>query len=115
MTFEQQRTATIQRLIEAGIADTEGQPPLWRLLWRLGLKIPPRLFAGYWSVVLAEGLPFGIAWCLLFGFALWRDQQSPVAIALFSALFASWLYGSAAAWAMARRRSELGLPKWREL
>jgi hypothetical protein len=115
VTFEQQRNAAIQRLTEAGIAQAEGQPPLWRLFWRLGLNIPPRLFAGYWCVVLAEGLPFGLAWGLLMGFALWRDQMSPILIALPSALFASWLYGTATALAMAHRRSGLGLPTWREL
>ena len=115
MTFEQQRNAALQRLIEAGIAPAEGQPPLWRLLWRLGLHIPPRLFAGYWSVVLADGLPFGVAWGLLMGLALWRDQRAPILVALVSAVFASWLYGSATALAMARRRSELGLPKWRDI
>jgi Family of unknown function (DUF6404) len=40
---------------EARIRKSDAAPPLWRLLWRAGIELPPPLFMRFWSLFLLLG------------------------------------------------------------
>ncbi|HBB4256863.1 TPA: hypothetical protein KAW31_005127, partial [Escherichia coli] len=42
-------------------------PPLLRILWRLGIRLPPLPFMPFWQVTLLMGGLWGISW----GCAMW--------------------------------------------
>jgi Family of unknown function (DUF6404) len=52
----------------AGIGRYTTAPPLYRLLWRMGVETPPPHFASLGSIALLMGLFFGMSWGLVSGF-----------------------------------------------
>jgi tetratricopeptide (TPR) repeat protein len=59
--------AALEMLAAAGIGRSN-TPPIYRLLWRLGLDVPPPHFAGFVSNCANTGIAFGvIAWVYLLG------------------------------------------------
>ncbi|EFH8764392.1 hypothetical protein GF008_21080 [Escherichia coli] len=54
MTFEQKKARAIA-------------PPLLRILWQLGIRLPPLPFMPFWQVTVLTGGLWGISW----GCAMW--------------------------------------------
>ncbi len=48
-------------------------PPLLRILWRLGIRLPPLPFMPFWQVTLLMGGLWGISW----GCAMWFMYWGP--------------------------------------
>jgi Family of unknown function (DUF6404) len=113
MTFEQQRDFAIKLGDAAGLWRWSTRPPLWRFLWRLGVKVPPPAFASAWALVIAFGTLFAIL-------------GAPIALVAFIdpsrtlAPFTIWValglgVGAAMAGLHAAQRHCLGLPEWLDL
>ena len=114
MTFEQQRDIAIKLMINAGLRPWRCQPPLWRLLWRLGLRIPPRPFIGEWPIILTTVSVFALIWApLRLVASLFPEwfQFLPLSPWLLIGLSA----GAANAALNAHWRHKHGLPTWRDL
>ena len=47
-------------------------PPFFRLLWALGLDVPPPLFLGFLTLMLLMGTFFGIFWGAFMWLLLWH-------------------------------------------
>jgi|JI8StandDraft_2_1071088.scaffolds.fasta_scaffold280417_1 hypothetical protein len=56
-----------QRMAANGISPGTAFPPAWRVLWRLGVEVPPPPFVGFVPLALITGVVFGV----LFGLAIW--------------------------------------------
>jgi len=56
-----------QHMAAAGVSRFAALPPLWRLFWRLGIKIPPPVFLGFATNALIFGGYFGLS----FGLTMW--------------------------------------------
>jgi hypothetical protein len=50
-----------------GIAMSTAAPPLWKLMWSLGINLPPPLYMGFIPLFLFAGSFFGI----VFGAGVW--------------------------------------------
>jgi hypothetical protein len=61
-------------LKKRGIGESTSAPPLWRLIWTLGIELPPPHFMGYGSLALVASLPFGLLWALALWFLFWRQR-----------------------------------------
>nr|WP_248842048.1 DUF6404 family protein [Escherichia coli] len=46
-------------------------PPLLRILWRLGIRLPPLPFMPFWQVTLLMGSLWGISWGCAMWFIYW--------------------------------------------
>jgi len=91
------------------------EPPALRLLWRLGVDVPPPHFASFSSTALALGTFFGFAWGLAMWLFLWRAQAVPAETVLIVVFVAGLLFGTCMAsyYAFGRRRYKL--PPWNSL
>lgn len=56
-----------QRMSANGISPGTAFPPAWRVLWRLGVELPPPPFLGFVPLAFITGVIFGV----LFGLAIW--------------------------------------------
>lgn len=56
-----------QYMAAKGVAESTAFPPAWRLLWAIGIKLPPPPFLSFISLTLIAGGIFGP----VFGFAAW--------------------------------------------
>lgn len=82
-----------EHLRALGVSPYTAAPPLWRLLWRLGIDLPPPLFMGIWPVALLMGSFFGVLWGILMWLFMWLRQGMPLWIMLSSAVLAGLLFG----------------------
>jgi hypothetical protein len=112
MTHKEKVDHLVDDLAKRGVGKYTAAPPLYRLLWRLGIEIPPPHFAGFWPLAIVMGVFFGVSWGLLMWFFLWRDDNMPLAIAIAASLLAGALFGVTMAAYYRWRAKKLALPPW---
>jgi hypothetical protein len=115
MTFEQRREAALKLSADAHISRWDREPPLWRLLWRLSVRIPPPHFMPFWSLALFFGAYFGFVWGAFMWFVGWRGTGAPYSIALVTPLLMGAVSGVATAALNLRKPRECNLPLWRDI
>lgn len=101
--------------VEYLLQDLEGRglnpftiaPPIYRAMWKLGLKVPPPLFQSFAVILVSTGAFFAVFWGIL-GF-MFRRQ-----ITLGPALFAGFLFGLWTAFHSRRKAKGLELPRWED-
>jgi hypothetical protein len=113
MTHQEKVEHYLNDLAHRGISKGTAAPPLYRLLWRLGIEVPPPLLASFGSLAVMWGVLFGVGWGLIMWFTFWRDNMPP-AIALISSLFAGATFGVIMAAYYRWRASKLALPRWED-
>lgn len=109
------RLAALEILASTGIWRSNYAPPIYRLLWRLGVEAPPPHFAGFWRNVLTGGGFFGLAYGILMWFLRWSSQGLRVGNAVLWAVSTGLAFGLAMATYYAYGRRRHGLPRWSEL
>jgi len=110
-----QRLQRAQAMLDGkGLPRGTSAPLLYRLLWKLGFRVPPPLMMGLVPNALLMGGFFGPVWGLLMWLMLWRRSQMPVGMVLLAAVLTGVLFGLSMGlygrW-NARRR---GIPLWRD-
>ena len=114
MTFEQRRDAALALLDGVGVARMWSTPLYTRLLWALGLRVPPPHFAG----VLANFLWIGGYGLVVMMIGCWWVVWSKRGASLESVLAAASfpiIFGLVYALAYHRVRRRLRLPAWSEM
>lgn len=93
MRFDQKLSASLVLLQSTGMWRSNYAPPLYNLLWKLGLKLPPPHFASFATNFVFDGLFFGFTWGLLMWFAMWLHQGMSPERAVVQAIFAGLFFG----------------------
>ena len=114
MNFEERLAAAHQELESKGVWHANYNPPLLRLLRRLGLRLRPPHHERFLVNILALGLPIGAIWGVLMWFFGWQHEVS-----LGFALRQGLLFGLGVGLLMACwlwfRRKQLKLTPWEAL
>ena len=107
--------AYVAEMAQLGVGSYTAAPPLFRLLWALGLRVPPPLFLGYGALALLMGATFGVLWGVGLGLTAWQTGRSlPIWLALAAAMLAGLLFGLAMAIYYRRKAEALALPAWED-
>jgi Family of unknown function (DUF6404) len=115
MNTNTKRTRALKVLAATGIWRSNYEPPLLRLLWRLGLNVPPPHFAGFFSTAAIEGVFFGVLWGFLMWLLVWSSRgMTFTPVAVLSAL-TDLFFGLAMAGYYAQGKHKYKLPTWQEL
>ena len=110
MTFEDKCRRALAMLDGQGVSRWTASPPLYRLLWRMGVRVPPPHFAGLAvniAVLSAMVLPIWLAQAPInrrgWGWGLWQCVSGATLGGL--------------GWALAYRQEaeKHGLPAWRDV
>jgi hypothetical protein len=104
----------LEDLKQRGIGPFTTAPPLYRLLWWMGIETPPPHFASFGSTALVMGLFFGVFWGLIMWFLGWRANDVPIASAMTMSVVAGVLFGVITAAYFRWRASKLALPPWQD-
>lgn len=116
MATHQRREAALKLLAATGMRRSNYEPPILRLLWRLGfINVPPPHFAPFWACALLSGVYFCFIWGVLMWFLTWSRQGMSGSGALAASAFAGFLFGLSMAGYYAYSRRKHGLPPWQEL
>lgn len=106
--------AALRFLDGKGLARVQSAPLLHRLLWRMGIALPPPILAGFATNALVQGLLFGLFWTGLMWLMLWQGSERPLVLLLLAGLSAGALFGIVMAALMRSLRRHRKLPDWRQ-
>ncbi|HKI31671.1 MAG TPA: DUF6404 family protein [Gemmataceae bacterium] len=120
MTHRQKVDHLIEDLGKRGIGAYTVAPPLFRLLWALGLKVPPPFFLGFFALTFLMGGMFSVLWgAAMWGGFLWlferQPQQEPIevhAVFVLASAAAGLLFGLCMAAYCRWKAKRLVLPPW---
>ena len=113
MDEAEKRQRMAEHLATLGIKRSTYAPPFYRLLWRLGIDLPPPLFSGFFAIALPGGAFFGAAWGLCFWvFARLVRLPIPDLFIGVAALACGALFGLVMALLVRLEARRLGLPRW---
>ncbi len=62
MPFEQKKARAIALMDSKKMWRSNYAPPLLRILWRLGIRLPPLPFMPFWQVAVLTGGLWGTSW-----------------------------------------------------
>jgi hypothetical protein len=112
MHFRAQLDRSLAMLSARGLARRHTEPLLFRLLWKLGVRVRPPHFLGFAPVAVVYGTGFACAWGVFMWVLVWSQQGLDFhGVALRSA-GAGAAFGGVIAWLYARERREFALPAW---
>jgi hypothetical protein len=114
MTHAEKIEILLKDLTQRGVRQYTVAPPLYRLLWRLGIEATPPHFASFWALVLAMGGFFAIAWGILMWVTLWRGEDMSVAVGIGVSIMAGLLFGLIMAAYYRWSAGRLALPRWED-
>src|SRR5437899_11879060 len=93
MTHQEKVDHLIAELGEEGMSPYTVAPPLFRLLWALGLRVPPPLFLGFFTIALFAGFFFGLYWGAFMWLISSRCGKAPADLAVFASVRVGLLVG----------------------
>lgn len=103
----------IRDMRDRGISEYDAAPPIYRLLWKIGIKVRPPYFQPFFTIFLFQGLGFGLVFGGLMWLVLWRASGIPAGIAIIAALVAGLAFGLSMAFHFKQQARKLNLPSWR--
>jgi Family of unknown function (DUF6404) len=115
MTHREKVERLITDLGGRGVGRSEVAPPLFRLLWRLGIEVPPPLFMGFLPITLIFSPLFGLGWGVTVGLVTWArvgavDMEWLVPFSIGTGL----LFGLAMAGYFRWKADKMRLPPWED-
>jgi len=115
MTPNHRREAALKLLAATGLNRLNYEPPLVRLLWRMGFDVPPPHFASFFYGAVVSGAAFAVLWGLLMWFMTWRSQGVSIPWGIGMATFTGLLFGIAMAGYYSIGRRKYNLPDWNSI
>jgi hypothetical protein len=113
LDIRQKRQEALQLLAATGMWRSNYQPPMLRLLWALGIDIPPPHFARFLPNVISSGIFFGATWAILLYLLHGWPEGTSWLIALKKAGISGALFGIAMASYYAHGKRKYHLPDWK--
>lgn len=107
MNTIEKRKAYVERLVELGVKERGTVPWLYRVLWKIGVDVPPPLYGSFLQQLLMFGIPAGLFWGISMRILVWSER--PILVPVLGAVFFGfWM--SVWIWFLLRRtRRKLGL------
>ena len=115
MDFEARKQKALAIMSSRKMWKSNYAPLLIRLLWRLGINIPPLPFAPLWQVFGVMTGSFSVGYGLWMYWMVWRAQGMPPLFACKISLIAGVLFGLTMALFHLWRRKMNKLPDWKDL
>lgn len=112
MTFEQKKARAIALMDSKKMWRSNYAPPLLRILWRLGIRLPPLPFMAFWQVTVLTGGLWGISWGCAMWFIYWVPSGMVAGEAIIISITGGFLSGLCMASFHWWRRKVNRLPPW---
>lgn len=114
MTHDEKVTRLLNDLGQRGISRYTIAPPMYRLLWRLGIELKPPHFASFWSLAAVMGVGYGVFLAVFMGASTWASvrQSKPLSAVIGIAALAAVLFGLFMGGYYRMQARKLGLPRW---
>ena len=114
MTEIDKRAAALALLARSRIRYSHYQPPVTRLLWRLGFNTPPPHFCGFFFNTILFAAIYGVVWGTFMWLVTWRHHHTPLNAAVIASV-CGLAFGLMMATYYAYGKRKHKLPSWRAL
>ena len=115
MVFEEKKKKAIDLMENKKMWRSNYAPPILRLFWKMGSKMPPPPFAPFWLNTMFFAAWYSPIWGIFMWFTIWKNQGFSVLHAVFIALFSGLLFGLFMALFHYWRKRSNKLPDWKSL
>ena len=115
MSFDLKRTQALEIMARTGVWRSSYEPPAFRTLWRMGIRIPPPHFIPFFPGALGMGLSFAVSWGILMWLLVWSHTDFELQGVFIASGLAGLLFGVFMALYYAYGRYKYKLPKWNSL
>ncbi|MGR5062485.1 DUF6404 family protein [Photobacterium sp. DNB22_13_2] len=115
MDYETKLKFAHKELNEKGVWKSNYNPPMAKLLRRIGLCFPPPYYQTFINNCAISTVTFAPIWGVLNWFMAWNDAGKPVLEAVYMALIGGVLFGLIMSTFYFVRRTQLKLTDWRSL
>ena len=112
MHFRAQLDRSLALLSARGLARSHAEPLVFRVLWKLGVRVRPPHFIGFVPIALAYGTAFACMWGVFMWTLVWSQQGRSIVDVALRAAAAGACFGLMIAWLYARERREFAVPAW---
>lgn len=112
MSFEDRKQRALTLMDSKKMWRSSYAPPLLRLLWKMGFRIPPLPFVPFWQNFLLMSLSFGPLWGIFMWLSIWQSEGSSAAEAIARTCLAGGLFGIVMAAYQYWLRKANKLPDW---
>lgn len=112
MEFHTQLHRSLVVLSQRGLPRHRYEPPLFRLLWKIGIQVPPPHYMGFAKVAVSFGAWFAVFWGSLMWLLMWSRQGRDLSDDALAATVAGACFGLLMAWFYERDRRKFALPAW---
>jgi hypothetical protein len=102
----------LESLSRRGLGPYTCAPPLHRWAWKLGIALPPPLFASFATNCLLFGTCFAVAWGGLMWLWCWSQRNTPWPVMLMAALLGGLSFGVGLALWYRQQARRHALPVW---
>ena len=114
MTHEEKMQKMYDDLPRRGILKSSYAPPHYKILWMLGIRIPPPIFSSFITLFLAQASFFAVFWGVLMYLMVWRKQDITLELMVSSACVVGMLFGLITAALIKRQAKKHNLPSWKD-
>lgn len=115
MVFEDKKEKALTLMENKKMWRSNYAPPLLKMLWRLGAKVPPPPFAPFWLNTVIFSIVFIPLWGIFMWFSTWQDEPVSVLTMTLNSLSAGLIYGACMALFHFWRMRAKDLPDWKSL
>lgn len=115
MSFEEKKERAIAIMESKKMWRSNYAPPLLRILWKTGARVPPLPFASFWQVTLLMGTWFAPVWGLLMWFSIWKSAGMLPTVAIVVSIVAGVSFGILMGAYHWWRKKANQLPDWNSL
>ena len=105
----------IRDAVAHGIRPWDADPPVDRLLRKLGLRTRPPYYRSFGANMIAFGWFFGTFWGIFMWLGVWSRNSMPISVAVMTSVGAGLAFGAIMAAVVARKRRKAGLTRWDDL
>lgn len=112
MDYETRLKAAHKELSEKGVWKSNYNPPIAKLLRKVGIYLPPSYYLNFFSNFMLCMVTVAPVWGILNWFLVWGDAGKPILEAVYMALLVGALFGLIMATFYLIRRKQLKLSDW---
>ena len=111
-TMNQKIASYVEDMERRGVRRNTSAPPVFRMLWRLGVNIPPPLFLSFGALFVLSGSTFGLLWGIFMQLFVWRFIAVPTSFGAVGSVACGIAFGLIFAGYYAWKAKRLQLPRW---
>ncbi|MGL4926145.1 MAG: DUF6404 family protein [Plesiomonas shigelloides] len=115
MDYESKLKAAHQELEDKGVWPSNYNPPMYRLLRKLGVQLAPPYYQSFWKNFIFVSVTFTLTWFFAFHFIIYRPNPKEIIDVAYESVIFGISFGFIMSMFYLVRRKQLKLTNWQSM